>query len=52
MVPRQKAAPPRLDVTAAMDERAENRTIRLNVVGQAPVPLEATFSDPFAEVEV
>ncbi|MBX3234097.1 MAG: 4Fe-4S binding protein [Labilithrix sp.] len=47
MVPRAPAPAPLLDVTAAMDERPANRTVRLNVIGAIdPLP------DPFAEVEV
>lgn len=51
MVPRSKAAPPILDVVAAMDERPENRNVRLNVVGSGPSRIEPML-DPFAEVEV
>jgi Fe-S-cluster-containing dehydrogenase component len=50
MVPRRPQPPPLVDVTAAMGERAENRTVRLNVVGGPRV--EALADDPFAEVEV
>jgi Fe-S-cluster-containing dehydrogenase component len=50
MVPRSKASPPLLDVTAAMDERAESRNVRLNVVN-SPARIEPAL-DPFAEVEV
>jgi Fe-S-cluster-containing dehydrogenase component len=45
MVPRTAAPPPNLDVLAAMDEHARNRTVRLPV-------LVAREPDPFAEVEV
>jgi Fe-S-cluster-containing dehydrogenase component len=51
MVPRTQAPPPRVDVTAAMDERAENRTVRLHVLEQGP-PSITPLLDPFAEVEV
>ena len=44
MVPRQPAAPPQIDVTAAMDERPPSRAVRLPVVSDDP--------DPFAQVEV
>ena len=43
MVPRDRATPNHVDVTAAMDDRAHNRTVRLPVVDTR---------DPFAEVEV
>jgi Fe-S-cluster-containing dehydrogenase component len=45
LVPRRPAAPPPIDVTAAMDERPQSRTVRLPVV-------PATAADPFDEVEV
>jgi Fe-S-cluster-containing dehydrogenase component len=51
MVPKQKARRPLLDVTAAMDARAENRTVRLNVVDPGAASIEPSL-DPFAEVEV
>lgn len=51
MVPRSKSPPLMLDVTAAMDERPENRNVRLNVVGNSPSTIEPML-DPFAEVEV
>jgi Fe-S-cluster-containing dehydrogenase component len=51
MVPRQKARPVRLDVTSAMDERVENRTVRLEVLGSGAAGT-APLPDPFAEVEV
>jgi Fe-S-cluster-containing dehydrogenase component len=44
MVPRRPAGEVHVDVTAAMAERPESRTVRLAVVGDAP--------DPFSEVEV
>ena len=44
MVPKTKAAPPLLDVTAAMDDKPANRTVRLKVLDP--------MNDPFAEVEV
>jgi Fe-S-cluster-containing dehydrogenase component len=51
MVPRSKAAAlPLLDVTSAMDDKASNRTVRLNVIGNDP-SIEPVL-DPFAEVEV
>ena len=46
MVPRGPLPPPMVDVTAAMDERPRNKTVRLAVVsGAAP-------ADPFEAVEV
>jgi Fe-S-cluster-containing dehydrogenase component len=46
MVPRGAAPPPMVDVTAAMDERPLNKTVRLAVIsGGAP-------TDPFEAVEV
>ena len=46
MVPRGSAPPPMVDVTAAMDERPLNKTVRLAVIsGGAP-------TDPFEAVEV
>jgi Fe-S-cluster-containing dehydrogenase component len=50
MVPRRAAAPARIDVTAAMNDRTRPRTLRLPVVGQPAAPAPA--ADPFAEVEV
>jgi Fe-S-cluster-containing dehydrogenase component len=44
MVPRGKAAPAMVDVTAAMDERPQSRATRLRVVADA--------ADPYGEVEV
>lgn len=52
MVPRSEAPPPRVDVTAAMDERAEPRTVRLRVLREAEPALAPRADDPFAEVEV
>lgn len=54
MVPRNEPAPVLLDVTAAMDDRPRNRTIRLNVVGGAAKPESVIepMLDPFAEVEI
>ena len=53
MVPRTKAPPSHVDVTAAMDEHTHSRTVKLRVLqdgGMAPtVPAE---DDPYAEVEV
>jgi Fe-S-cluster-containing dehydrogenase component len=43
MVPRRKATPMHIDVTAAMDERPHGRSLRLPVIDT---------TDPFAEVEV
>jgi Fe-S-cluster-containing dehydrogenase component len=43
LVPRARA-PELVDVTAALDETARQRTVRLNVLKDAP--------DPFADVEV
>jgi Fe-S-cluster-containing dehydrogenase component len=45
LVPRRPTAPPQIDVTAAMDDRPQSRTVRLPVVPAKP-------ADPFAEVEV
>jgi Fe-S-cluster-containing dehydrogenase component len=45
LVPRRPAAPPPIDVTAAMDERPQSRMVRLPVVPPKP-------ADPFDEVEV
>jgi Fe-S-cluster-containing dehydrogenase component len=44
MVPRREGPPPTVDVTAAMEEKAPSRAVRLPVFSDAP--------DPFAEVEV
>jgi len=46
MVPRRPAAPPLVDVTAALDEAPTARSIRLPIAGAGAHP------DPFAEVEV
>ena len=43
MVPRTALPPPMVDVTAAMDERARSRAVRLPVLDTL---------DPYAEVEV
>jgi Fe-S-cluster-containing dehydrogenase component len=51
MVPRVAAPPPLVDVTAAMDERAQSRAVRLPMVADRGTPLGDTL-DPFAEVEV
>ena len=48
MVPRQTAAPANIDVTAAMDERPRNRSVRLSVLDDRT----AHVIDPFADVEV
>jgi Fe-S-cluster-containing dehydrogenase component len=45
MVPRREGRPVHVDVTAAMDERAASRNVRLKVV-------ESVEADPFAGVEV
>ncbi|MCL2777352.1 MAG: 4Fe-4S binding protein [Polyangiaceae bacterium] len=45
MVPRKKPRPLLLDVTSAMNERPQNRTLRLGVVDQGE-------PDPFAEVKI
>ncbi len=45
MVPRTPARPPIVDVTAAMEDQATNRTVRLKV-------FSAEEADPFAAVEV
>ena len=55
MVPRTPGPPPRLDVTAAMDEVPANRTIRLPVLdggGARMEPVLEPMLDPFAEVEI
>jgi Fe-S-cluster-containing dehydrogenase component len=52
MVPRKQAPQPVLDVTAAMDERATNRTVRLQVVGSPRESVKPLVNDPFDEVEV
>ena len=46
MVPRRPAAPPLVDVTAALDEAPASRSLRLPIAGMSAHP------DPFAEVEV
>ncbi|WP_394823189.1 4Fe-4S dicluster domain-containing protein [Pendulispora albinea] len=52
MVPRHKAPPaPHLDVTSAMDERPQNRTVRLKVV-RSEAAVEPRIDDPFGEVEI
>ena len=45
LVPRRPASPPPIDVTAAMEERPQLRTVRLPVV-------PSQQADPFEEVEV
>lgn len=53
MVPRGPAPAPLLDVTAAMDEAATSRTIRLPILdGAKAAPAIEPMLDPFAEVEV
>jgi Fe-S-cluster-containing dehydrogenase component len=56
MVPRRPAAPPIVDVTAALDEKPAARSIRLPTIDAPRVAGEASFSDaqpdPFAEVEI
>jgi Fe-S-cluster-containing dehydrogenase component len=61
MVPRRPRTPPLVDVTSALDEKPQSRSLRLPMVGAAhlrapPVAGEASSSDahpdPFAEVEV
>ncbi|MGK4005313.1 4Fe-4S dicluster domain-containing protein [Sorangium sp. So ce1036] len=52
MAPRADAPPAHIDVTAAMDERARPRMVKMRVLqddGVARVPADV---DPFAEVEV
>jgi Fe-S-cluster-containing dehydrogenase component len=51
MVPRVAAPPPLVDVTAAMDERAQSRAVRLPVIADGGAP-RGDALDPFAEVEV
>jgi Fe-S-cluster-containing dehydrogenase component len=51
MVPKAKTPPPLLDVTAAMEERAGSRNVRLDVIGNGAGRVEPML-DPFAEVEV
>ena len=46
MVPRNALPPPMVDVTAAMDERPQNKMVRLPVVSAGPP------ADPFETVEV
>ena len=52
MVPRANAPPMHVDVTAAMDERARPRTIKLRVLQEGGAALPPAEVDPFAEVEV
>jgi Fe-S-cluster-containing dehydrogenase component len=52
MVPRAPGAPPHLDVTAAMAERAERRTVRLEVLREPVAAPDVDDADPFAGVEV
>jgi Fe-S-cluster-containing dehydrogenase component len=55
MVPRNGAARTLVNVTDAMDEKAQARTVSLTVAGtndSAPHTSLATALDPFAEVEV
>jgi Fe-S-cluster-containing dehydrogenase component len=53
MVPRQVAARPHIDVTAAIEEAARPRSVALNVLGSQPQPAApGAVEDPFAEVEV
>ena len=51
MVPRQTSVPANIDVTAAMDERPRNRTVRLSVLDDRTAR-EVHAIDPFADVEV
>jgi len=50
MVPRGATPPAHVDVTAAMDERATRRTVRLDVLRDSPVTVDEL--DPFAGVEI
>jgi Fe-S-cluster-containing dehydrogenase component len=50
MVPRRPEAAAIVDVTAAMDERPQNRMVRLPMAPTGPAA--AAAADPFAEVEV
>ena len=60
MVPRGPAAATRIDVTAAMDDRASPRGVSLNVINALPGAADrprtgsagTAAADPFAEVEV
>jgi Fe-S-cluster-containing dehydrogenase component len=54
MVPRRAAAPPLIDVTAAMSERPQGRALRLPVLGEPrhPALADPDAADPFAGVEV
>jgi Fe-S-cluster-containing dehydrogenase component len=52
MVPRKPTAPAHVDVTAAMDERAQGRSLRLPVVDGRVEAQSDDVLDPFAEVEV
>jgi Fe-S-cluster-containing dehydrogenase component len=52
MVPRKPTAPAHVDVTAAMDERAQGRSLRLPVVDGRVEAQPDDVLDPFAEVEV
>ncbi len=49
MVPRSKAPAPLLDVTSAMEEKPDNRNVRLRVVGAGAVE---PMVDPFEQVEI
>jgi Fe-S-cluster-containing dehydrogenase component len=52
MVPRRPAAPVHIDVTAAMDDRARSRAMRLPVLSDSIEPARPDALDPYAEVEV
>jgi Fe-S-cluster-containing dehydrogenase component len=56
MVPREAAARPFVDVTAAMQEEARPRSFSLNILGgqspSRPAAAPTPMDDPFAEVEV
>jgi Fe-S-cluster-containing dehydrogenase component len=53
MVPRRATPPPHVDVTASLDDRPQNRAVRLTVLGSSRAgPRPADALDPFAEVEV
>jgi len=53
MVPRGPAPAAIVDVTAAMEERPQNRMVRLPILpGRSEGPVAPAPADPFAEVEV
>ena len=53
MVPRRATPPAHVDVTASLDDRPQNRAVRLTVLGSSRAgPRPADALDPFAEVEI